>query len=128
MTSNGFSGSIVQVNKEVQFLANHGFTEHSQKEHFGDSVPYVYYASRQTKKLDGVPLWEYVTLVFYFDNGAFLEAVYEAYVAKKNSYAGKGKDEKPAGQKYSKFEKSGQKPVFALLYRDLNELEKKLNE
>lgn len=112
------------MNKEVEFLRANGFVQKNHKEHFGGELPNVLYAERFVKQQDGLPLWEYVSLVFF--NGAFVEAVYEAYVNKKNSYAGKGKDEKPTGQKYSKFEKSGQKPVMATLYRNLEELGEKL--
>lgn len=129
MTFAPFSGSIHLVNKEVQyltFLDNHGFVPKAHAEHFGWDLKNIYYSERFVKNQDGLPLYEYVSLIFH--DGKFCEAVYESYINKKNSYAGKGKDEKPAGQKYSKFEKSGQKPVFALLYRDLGELEKKLNE
>jgi hypothetical protein len=96
--------------------------------HFGEKgkenvLPHVYYASRQGEQ-DGLPLFEYVSLVYY--DGKFCEAVYESYIAKKNSRAPSGRDEKPKGEKYSKFEKSGQKAIFSMLYRNWKELGNKL--
>ena len=125
MTLAGFSDPIARVDSYKQLLTKHGFAEHDHKEHFGYVIPYVYYASRSAKKLDGFLLYEYVSLVSY--DGKFCEAVYEAYINKKNSYAGKGKDEKLANSPYSKFQKSGQKMVDGNIFRNLNDLEAKLN-
>lgn len=124
MTLAGLSGSISRVDSYKKLLNQNGFVEHDHKEHFGYVIPYVYYAFRQTKKLDGFPLWEYVSLVYY--DGKMVEAVYEAYINKKNSYAGKGKDEKLANSPYSKFQKSGQKMVDGNIFRSLVDLENKL--
>jgi hypothetical protein len=118
------------MNSGIELLSRLGFVEHDKLVHFGekdqenkDVLPHVYYASRWGEA-DGMPLFEYVSLVYH--EGKFCESVYEAYIAKKNSRAGKGRDEKPEGQKYSKFEKSGQKGIFYMIYRSFNELETKL--
>lgn len=114
------------MDKFKSLLSSQGFAEHDQTVHFSQIYPHVYYAFRNSKKAGSFPLWEYVSLVSH--NGKFCEAVYEVYINKKNSYNPKGKDEMGKNEKYSKFQKSGQKTIFAMLYRDLAQFEKVLSE
>jgi hypothetical protein len=67
----------------LDLLNANGFVPADQVKHFGKVIPYVYYAFRVR---NGVH--EYVSLVFY--EGKFVEAVYELYMAEKNTYRVKG--------------------------------------
>jgi hypothetical protein len=90
-----------------------GFTPHSHKEHFGCEIPYVDYLYKKGEK------HVYVSLSNY--DGKFVEAVYEEYLAPKNTRI-KGKNNVPKQGEYSEFQKKGFEPVDIKLFRDENEL------
>lgn len=60
-------------------LRLNGFTRANHVKDFGDWLAGIYYAEKQTGDL-----WQYVQVIFDYDD-QFCEAVYELYVAQKNT-------------------------------------------
>lgn len=112
------------MNEYKKLLLSHGFTEKCQKPDFSSHDNNCFYCERNVKKANDFPLFEYVLLVSH--DGKFCEAVYESYVNKKDTYPGKGRDEKKANEPYSKFQKMGKAPVYTTIFRDLKDLEEKI--
>lgn len=99
-------------------LLARGFALHNHKEHFGCEIPYVDYLYKKGQT------HVYVSLVNY--DGKFCEAVYEEYLAPKNTYV-KGKNNKPKPGEYSEFQKKGFEAIALGLFRNEKELLEKLD-
>lgn len=106
-------------------LLNNGFKEKLQTPDFSRHDDWAFYCERQIKQINNFPLWEYILLV-YSNEGKFLEVVYESYIAKKDTYLGKGNDQKGEKDLYSKFQKMGKKPILTTIYRDYNDLKSRI--
>lgn len=92
----------------VAALRAHGFTDGDQQKDFSVVIPYVVYLRRVH---DGK--FQYLCLVTY--EGAFCEAVFEAFlVARRNT--------KPKGANRKELERLGFVPETAMIYRPLSEI------
>lgn len=90
-------------------LAKNGYVPADHFKDFGSVLNDVHYVFRKTENVH-----EYVQVVSY--EGVFCEAVYEIYVAEKNSGKFKGNNTKEAAQR-------GYQSVMATLVRKLDDLE-----
>lgn len=95
----------------LDLLNANGFLPADQMKHFGSVLPGVYYAY----KVRG-GIYEYVSLVSY--EGRFCEAVYELYMAEKNTFRAKGTP------KPSELAKRGFLQLVAALPRTMADLTK----
>lgn len=92
----------------VDLLSNVGYVPADHEKDFGSVLNGVHYVFRKTDNVH-----EYVQLVSY--DGVFCEAVYELFVAQKNSGKFKGNNTKEAAQR-------GYQSVMATLARTVNGL------
>ena len=105
------------MQKAIQLLKSKDFLEMGHWEHFGSSLPGVYYAWRHGSNDE----MEYVSLVSY--EGKFVEAVYEKYLVSKNTRVPKSKDFKAKDEVHSDFQKRGFLPVEVALCHGFKQLE-----
>lgn len=95
----------------TEFAKSVGFTSADQVAHFEYQIPYVDYLSRSR---DGQH--EYLSLVHY--EGQFVEAVYEIFLAPKQTRRPKGRDSKVKDSKYTRWQLDGFVSARATLLRD----------
>lgn len=89
-------------------IISFNFSPANQEKDFGSIIPYVDYFIRFNESANKLtPYFEYISLIFYsnefgenkFENGEFVEAIYEHYLAPKNNKKLKGKLDMAALQK-----------------------------
>lgn len=93
----------------TDLLSANGYVDADHVKDFGSVLNGVHYVFRKTENV-----YEYVQVVSY--DGMFCEAVYEIYVAQKNSMKYKGSNTKEAAQR-------GYQSVMATIVRTPTDLE-----
>jgi hypothetical protein len=93
----------------LELLTRNGYVPTDQTKDFGSELHNVHYLIKKR-----ATSWEYVSLVFYEDK--FCEAVYELYMAEKNTRRAKGTP------KASEFAKKGYNTLLASLPRTMTDL------
>lgn len=113
------------LSEATNLVAARGFTIRPQIPHYGEESSHCAYLYRNDGEVisygeKDFQVWEYILLVSY--EGCFLEAIYEKYLAPKETRRPKGRDVQKVGDPYTDHQKRGFLPIYITILRSEEEL------